>query len=298
MAAPCASTNWHLNPILIMSKLDLHAMIDLAEFAPPVWDFLLLLEDIVIATQEVIMPQDEHFKADTPFKQLLLSSINRDITTMTAIYILLRCEFLHQAAAHVRLFCESLISLRYIAQDVSVRVPQFLQYADVEGYEVAEIALKWEEEGAQPVHVERVRAMLSRLKPAYDRAKPLFVTKTRKGERPFINWCNTTIKGQADRCGPRVSRLYELVYSQLSAYVHGSAWSLRRQLAYSRKHYDARVVLNDIATIVRTTLVVWGEWANFCDEQLGCSLSARTPGLATTLDRLDAKHFSREAKPL
>lgn len=275
-----------------MTNIDIHATIERVNFPPAVWEYLDLLEEVIIATQEVIQPYDEHFIADTDFKKLLVMAINRDITTLNTIYILLRCELLHQAAAHVRLFCESLITLRYIAADVSDRVPKFHGYADIEGYEVAEAALKWEEKRAKSVHVERVRALLLRSKPDYDRARPHYTYTDKKGrDRLFINWCNVNVSDQAKQCGLHISRLYELVYSQLSAYVHGSAWSLRRQLCYSRKHYDPRVVLNDIATVVRTTLVVWEEWAKFCDEELECFLSSRLPELAASLEALDSKHF-------
>src|ERR1700738_5717675 len=88
-------------------------------------------------------------------------------------------------------------------------------------------------------------------------------------------------------------RVHKLVYSQLSAYVHGSAWSLRRQLAHSHKHYDERIVLADIATMVRTTLIVWVEWARFSESVLGWKFSGLMSMVATRLEALDSITFPR-----
>lgn len=275
-----------------MAQLDIHAMIEQVHYPSSVQDYLGLFGDMLVATQAVVKPCDEEFVAQTDHEKLLVMSINRDITTLTSIYILLRCELLHQAAAHVRLFCESLITQRYIANDVTNRVPRFLDYADVERYEIATTALEWEEERACSAHAVKVRELLASLKPKYETIKRQYTFTDKKGQtRQFTNWCNTAIANQAKQCGLHMQRLYSLVYSQLSSYVHGSAWSLRRQLSYSARHYDAHVVLNDIATIIRTTFVVWEEWAKFCDEQLGWSLGNYIPEMATRLTILDLKHF-------
>lgn len=275
-----------------MAQLDIHAMIDQVHYPLPVLEYLGLFGDLLVATQAVVKPCDQNFVAHTDHQKLLVLSINRDITSLISIYILMRCELLHQAAAHVRLFCESLITQRYIAKDVTNRVPRFLNYADVERYEIARAALDWEEERACTAHAVKVRELLDSLKTKYETIKPQYTFTDKKGQkRQFTNWCNTTIANQAKQCGLHVQRLYSLVYSQLSSYVHGSAWSLRRQLSYSANHYDAQVVLNDIATIIRTTFVVWEEWAKFCDEQLGWSLGNYIPEMARRLTILDQKHF-------
>ena len=77
----------------------------------------------------------------------------------------------------------------------------------------------------------------------------------------------------------------------MSSYIHGSGWSLRRQLSYSRAHYDSDIVLNDIATIVRTALVIWVDWAKFCKSELGWSLHDTLVKLPSRLNNLDEKHF-------
>lgn len=272
-----------------MARIDLTATIGGVTFPPDVWGWLDLLGDVLVGTQREAMAHDD-FPADTLYKQLLVCAINRDISSLGAIYVLLRLEHIHQAASQIRLFCESLITLRYIAQDVATRAPQFLDYANVERYEVAESALAWEAMRARPAHVDQVRTLLSQLQPEFDRIKPRYMFTDRKGrQRPFASWCKTSVAEQARQCG--LDRLYEIVYAQLSAYVHGSAWSLRRQIAYSRKHYNARVVLVDIATVVRTVLVVWEEWAKLCDEQVGWRLTPMLASVSSRLDELDAKHF-------
>jgi hypothetical protein len=275
-----------------MPNVDIHATIEQAKFPPSVWEYLDLLGEILFSTQTVIQHYDENSLACTDHQKLIVMSINRDITTLISIYILLRCELLHQAAAHVRLFCESVITHRFIERDVINRVPQFSDYAGIEAYELAKNALEWEEGRASIAHAEKVRGLLTRLKPEYETLKPRYSFTDKSGRtRPFTNWCNTPIARQAAECGAHIKRLYSLVYSQLSSYVHGSAWSLRRQISYSKKHYDKDVVLSDIATIIRTTSVVWEEWAKFCDEQLGCSLADHLPSLSSKLDSLDLKYF-------
>lgn len=96
-------------------------------------------------------------------------------------------------------------------------------------------ALEWEEGRASIAHAEKVRGLLTRLKPEYETLKPRYSFTDKSGRtRPFTNWCNTPIARQAAECGAHIKRLYSLVYSQLSSYVHGSAWSLRRQISYSK----------------------------------------------------------------
>lgn len=272
-----------------MARIDLTATIGGVTFPPEVWEWLDLLGDVLVGTQREAMAHDD-FPADTPYKRLLVSAINRDISSLGATYVLLRLEHIHQAASQIRLFCEGLITLRYIAQAVATRVPQFLDYANVERYEVVESVLAWETARARPVHVAQVRALLSKLQPDFDQTKPRYMFVDRKGrQRPFVSWCKASIAEQARQSG--LDRLYEIVYAQLSAYVHGSAWSLRRQIAYSRKHYNPRVVLVDVATVIRTVLVVWEEWAKFCDKEIGWTLTPMLASVSSRLNALDVKYF-------
>ena len=117
-----------------------------------------------------------------------------------------------------------------------------------------------------------------------------FSTKNGK-EKAFINWCNCSVYNQAAECGSEFKKLYELVYRQMSSYIHGSAWSLRKQISYSRAHYDPAVVLNDVATIVRTILFVLLEWAKLLKLELGWELYDNLTNLPKKIDELDDKHF-------
>ncbi|MFZ0246619.1 DUF5677 domain-containing protein [Candidatus Binatus sp.] len=269
--------------------LDIAKTIEQVTFPPGVWSWINLFGDVLVLTQREAM-QHEDFLADTPFKQLLVRAINRDISSLNGMYNLIRCEFIHQAAALVRMLCESVITLRYIAKDPGIRVPQFLDYYNVEVYEIAKSTLEYERSRAKPVHVEQMEAFLATLKTNYERAKPHYThPKKNKPPRPFSNWCDTSIRQQARHCGDNLLRLYDIVYSQLSAYIHGSEFSLRHQIAYSGRHYDAGTVLVDITTIVRTILVVWEEWARLCDELLGWKLSQLLPEIVDRLARLDSE---------
>jgi hypothetical protein len=271
-------------------RIDIAQTIEAVHFPPEVWDWLDLLGHIVLFGQAQAARHDEYV-ADTPYKQFLVRKINRDIASLGAIYILLRCEWIHQAAAHVRLFCESVITLRYIATDVARRLPQFLDYAHIEAFQIARSVLEQERDRANPVHVQQLQALLDTLRSEYERVKPRYTSTYKNGQQRLIkSWCKVHISQQAKECGSNFVRLYfvrlyKIVYSQLSAYVHGSEWSLRRQLGYSRAHYGPKVVLIDIATVVRTTVVVWEEWARFCDEQLGWTLTDILPGVVAKMDK-------------
>lgn len=279
-----------------MSRVDLSETIRRIDFPEKVWEWLDLFGDVVSITQREAIYQDEIFIADTPFKKILLCSINKDLSTLNAIYILLRCELIHQASSHVRLFCESLISLKFISLDPEVRSNLFWGYSDIESYEISSSILEWESDRANPSHVERLQAFRNSISEKYEKAKKTYTFTDKKGhQRPFFNWCNKSIATQARECGPEFSRLYELVYKQMSPYIHGSAWSLRRQLSYSRKHYQLDIVLNDVATIIRTALVVWVEWAKFCVSHLNWRLAETVINLPKRLEDLDSKHFPQDS---
>lgn len=275
-----------------MNRIDLSEKIRQIDFPKNVWEWLDFFGDIASITQREAIYQDEIFIADTPYKRILLLSINKDISTLNAIYILLRCELIHQASAHVRLLCESLINLRYISLDPEPRSNLFWDYSDIEAYEISTSILEWERDRANPLHVKRLEAFRKSISEKYERVKEFYTFTNKKGrKRSFLNWCNKSIASQARECGPEVSRLYELVYKQMSSYIHGSAWSLRRQISYSRKHYQPDIILNDIATIVRTASVVWVEWAKFCVQHLDWRLMDAVIELPKKLDEMDLKHF-------
>ena len=272
-------------------RIDLAKTLELLEFPAEIWEWLDLLGHVLLFTQAHAKVHD-NYVADTSYKQFMVRAIQCDIATLGAIYALLRFEWVHQAAAHVRLFCESAITLRYIANDIAHRLPKFLDYAHIEAYEIATSILEQERSRAKPAHIERLQEFLDSLRSEYDRVKPFYTFIDKRGrKRPYKNWCNIDLRKQAEDCSPEFGRLYRIVYSQLSAYVHGSEWSRRRQIEYSQKLYDRRAVLVDIATVVRSAVVVWEYWARFCDEQLGWTLTKILPGIAAKLDELDSKQF-------
>jgi hypothetical protein len=277
-----------------MSRVNLEETIRRVDFPESVWEWLDFYGEIVGLCQQEALYQDSIFVADTQFKQLLVRAINKDLSTLNSIYILLRCEMIHQASSHVRLLCESLITLKYISLDKKTRAKSFLDYSDIEAYEIANSILEWEQEKADPVYVQRLLDVKDNLAEKYNVALKHYTFTDKKGRnKKYYNWCNKGISSQASDCGSEFVRLYELVYSQMSSYIHGSAWSLRRQMAYSRNHYQADVILNDIAAMIRTTIVVWVEWAKFCVENMDWRLSPILSDISQRLDILERKHFSK-----
>ena len=173
-----------------------------------------------------------------------------------------------------------------------LRADLFWGYADIETYEITSAILEWESGTANPIHVERLKAFKNSISGQYEQAKHRYSFMNRKKkQKPFSNWCNKTISKQAQECGLAFQRLYALVYRQLSAYIHGSAWSLRRQISYSRDHYQLNVIHNDVASIVRTAIVVWAEWAKFCIGNMNWRLEKSINDISYRLTEMDGRHF-------
>lgn len=278
-----------------MPRIDICETISRIDFPAEVWEWLDLFGDIVGITQREAMYQERTFLADTPFKKILLCSINKDLSTLNAIYILLRCELIHQGSSYVRLLCESLITMKYVSLEPESRSALFWGYADVEAYNISSSLIEWDGSTANPKYVEGVRVFRESISGKYERAKDTYTFTDQKGRRrPFQNWCGKGMRAQARDCGPSFQRLYGLVYRQMSSYIHGTAWSLRRQVSYSRDHYRSDVVLNDIAAIIRAASAVWVEWAKFCIEILNWRLSDTIMEIPPRIEEMEERHFSRK----
>lgn len=276
-----------------MSRIDLPETIKRVDFPENIWDWLDYLEEVLVATQQEAIYQEKGFMADTPFKKYLQHTINKDLSTLNSIYILLRCEMIHQASSHARLFCESLITMKYISLDPDARSDLFWGYSDIESFEISSSLIEWEKSKAKPQHVEKIETYIKSIVKQYEKAKQTYSYTNKKGQtKLFRNWCNKSISLQARECGDDFHRLYDLVYKQLSSYVHGSSWSLRKQMAYSRAHYDSKVILTDIASIIRTTLVVWMDWAKFCVSNLDWRLIDVIKSMPDRMEALDTKYFN------
>lgn len=276
-----------------MRRIDISETIKRIDFPEKIWEWLDFFGEIVATTQQEALFQERHFLADSPYKKFLLRSINKDLSTLNAIYILLRCELIHQASSHVRLFCESLITLQYISIEPESRSDLFWGYSDIEAFKIASSVLDWEGDSADALYVARLIKFKESISDKYNIAKNIYIFTDKRGRRkPFSNWCNKSISKQAQECGLSFQRLYSLVYRQLSAYIHGTAWSLRRQLSYSRDHHQFEVVHNDIAQIIRIALVVWIEWAKFCINNLNWRLGKTIVEIPATLNELEKKHFA------
>ncbi len=244
-----------------MPRIDLETTISATSFPSEVWQWLDLLGDALVTTQR----QPDSFQASGQasgdlYRRILIQSINKDITSLLSIYVLLRIEMIHQSAAHVRLLCEGLVTLTYICLDPIERAELFDGYAEIEQYEVPNSMLEWGKKEASPADIQRMESRLKSIEPSYRKAQQTYRFVDKDGKRrKFSNWCNKSLADQAKACGGELERLYRIVYKQTSAYIHGSSWSLRRQLGYSRVHYRPEVVHNDIAMIVKLTVGVWYE---------------------------------------
>ena len=93
-----------------------------------------------------------------------------------------------------------------------------------------------------------------------------------------------------------MQKLYAIGYRQLSAYVHGSAWALRRQEAYIRKSYDQTVVMIDYANLTRMLLAVWVEWLKIMSQELGWHALGNAHGIIKRCNELDEATLQRVTK--
>ena len=216
-------------------RINLEKTIAGVDFSPEIWAWLDLVGEMVAVTQKEVLEQERMFIATTPYQNLLQRFINRDISSLSAVYALLRMELVYQAAAHIRLFCENVITLRYILLDPDQHSKVFLDYATVDAYKIGGAYLQWESTTASQQHVEQMRLQQAELEKRFAEVRERYTYVDRNGKRKkFKGWCKLTLKDQADECGREMQKLYAIGYRQLSAYVHGSAWALRRQGAYIR----------------------------------------------------------------
>jgi len=95
-----------------VARIELEKTIARVDFPPEIWAWLDLVGEIIAVTQEEALERERTFVATTPYQHLLRRFINREISSLSAIYALLRMELVYQAAAHIRLFCENVITLR------------------------------------------------------------------------------------------------------------------------------------------------------------------------------------------
>lgn len=277
-----------------MSRIDLEATVRRIDFPPETWECVDLLGDMLILTQEEAARHEGEI-ADTPTRKLLVLGTQRMISCINAAYFLLRCEYMDHAATQVRLLCEGLIVLSHVMLDPEKNVPRFKEYYYIEAYETASTLLELEKSVAARPHVEAMQEFLRSITPDFDRLRPSYTFTITRGrskgkQKPYRNWCNKTVPDQATECGPDLERLYHLVYKEMSSYVHWSAYSLRRQVAYSARNYDPRVVYTDMAKIVRTIAVLWLEFARFTTRHLGWGLERYTAEIVGRCETLDAKY--------
>lgn len=274
-----------------LKRIDIGRTIETVSLTDETWEWLNLVGHALTLTQAQAHAQEanaEWFRSVDTYKVILAAVIAKDSNTMGAIFMALRCEWTHQAASLARTLCESLITLRYIAQDKTARSRLFLDYAVIEQYRAAESLLKWGADNAKPEHVAQMEAFKAGISAKYEAMRPSFTFTDKNGkERAFSNWCNLRIADMGKKTDSE--RLYRLVYNQTSPYVHGSAWSLRAVGALTARGYDARRALIDTSTIIRATLAVWFEWAAFCDQELGWTLGADVGELKERLDDLQAE---------
>lgn len=270
-----------------MSRVNIESTLATITFPDEIWDWLDLLGEVLRVTEEETLRLDATFVPTGAYQNLLVASVHQQVDAIKAIYLLLRAELSHQAAGQVRLLCEGLITLRYIGHSPLDRVDLFLGYASIQAYEAAAAILELEGPTANPRHRAALDAKVASLAADYERRRPDYEFTDKKGRtRPFRSWCHLSVADQASRCGPTYERLYRLVYAQMSAYVHGSAWSLRHIHAYSGKAYNSEVVLWDITAVTMATIAIWFEFAALMGAQVDSQLPVAAPAIAERARRL------------
>lgn len=270
-----------------MTKISLTALEQATTFPPAVHDWLQVLGDAIVATETQALGAGT-ILADTPYKRLLVRGVARDIRSLKGIYVLLRLELIPQAAALVRVLCESLITFRFVAVDPQIRAGRFEEYGLIEEYRFTEALLQAERERTSPVYLRELEAHLAQIQVEYRELLPTYSHVDEKGKRQiYRTWSGKKIAELAEDPNVALGRFYKAVYKQMSAYIHGTSWSLRREHAYYANNYDSKIVLVDVATIVRNTIGVWVEWGKFCQQELGWQLVPVCARLIERIDELD-----------
>lgn len=277
-----------------MGRIDIAATLASIDLPAEVWEQLDLLGEIIRVTDEQFTRLDQRHLITTMEEGLVVAIVHQQISALKGVYLLLRAELAHQAASQVRLFCEGLITLRYVTLDPGERVRRFLEYSHIEAYEATAALLLWDQAGAQEEHVRRMQAVLATLAPRYQQHRSTYQTEGKHGKRRnFHNWSGRSIAQQATECGRAYEKLYRSIYAQMSAYVHGSAWSLRHTASYSMKSYDPGGIILDAKAIVAATLVVWIRFASLADELYGSTLQRDARSIVEEARKLRDDEFTR-----
>jgi hypothetical protein len=280
-----------------MTRINLPATIEGIEFPDEIWGWPDVLGDAIRLTEAEARAREKGFVADTPYKQVLLGGIHTYLSGLKAVYSLLRTELVSQAAGQARLLCEGVITLAYISYDPEQRSVEFLEYSTIEAFEAADALIEWESQTAEAAPAAAVTAIREALRPEYEVIRTKYQYTDKKGKtRRHKNWANRSIADMA-RVSEETTRLYELIYRQLSSYVHGSAWSFRHIPAYTPQYYDANIVLGDIAQVTLGTLVVWQVFAAFVSTHLGWGMGAAVAAVSDTVHALSKVTSVRQSIP-
>jgi hypothetical protein len=166
---------------LMSKRVDIARTIDSVPLSDEAWEWLNLIGYVISVTQDHARAQDANagwFATYENYKWILVSVIAKDINTLSAIFIAIRCEWTPQAAALLRMLCESLITLRYIAQDKVARSKQFIGYAAIDEFRIVESLLRWEAQGAKPEHVAKLEAPKAASATRYEAARAAYSKET------------------------------------------------------------------------------------------------------------------------
>jgi hypothetical protein len=269
-----------------MARIDLAATVGAIDFPPEIWAWLDVLGKAVKVTDAEARRRDAKFVAESPYTHVIQRSVHFQLAGIKAVYALLRYELVAQAAAQARLVCESIITLRYIAEDPNSRSSAFLDYAIVEAYESIDSMIRWDGDTAIPEVMAQIKRIRDDKVGEYEQTVLRYQFVDSKGRtRRFKNWANRSLADMSV-VSPKCERLYDLIYRQLSSYVHGTSWSLRHLTSYSLANYDVKVALADIAQVTMATLAIWQVVAEFLKQELDWDLSVEIDAVLVEVSRL------------
>lgn len=86
----------------LSKRIDIARTIDSVPLSDETWEWLNLIGYAMTVTQDQARAHDantEWFKSYEDYKRILVSVIAKDINTLGAIFMAMRCEWTHQAAA-------------------------------------------------------------------------------------------------------------------------------------------------------------------------------------------------------
>jgi hypothetical protein len=189
---------------------------------------------LLLATEEHILGRWPELGLPAPADTVVARFITRQSQLLAAVYGLMKLGRAYGTIPLLRAMLEVWLQFEYLMRDPAKRAQQYLDYTHIAKYRSAE-AIVTDPRGAisKALAASPKRATgMKRLKAEFDRVRPSFTTRDRKGkERLSQNWYGMKVADLARELDQLPE--YRMWYVQGSAWAHGDPSSTEHPLPYS-----------------------------------------------------------------